>query len=543
MVFTSYGQSKELSSIVVHGAAEENCKSVIEMKQNSVAMAVKSTLSPLTLTAAIDQVADAIMITSADGILQYVNPAFETITGYCQSEVIGQNLKMFESDQHSAEFYREIYDTIRKGEVWSGRLINRRKDGTHYEEDTTISPLRDEMDEITHYVAVKRDVSHEAQLKKQLQQAQKMEAIGTLAGGIAHDFNNILAGIMGYVELAQMDAMENTAVLQNLDKVLLACYRARDLINQILTFSRQNELELKPIQISRVIREVLKLLQATLSSTIEIRQNIGSESCHILADPSQIHQLLLNLCTNAAHAMEESGGTLAVSTRALLLDDQNIDEFPELIPGCYLEMTITDTGHGMDRNTLDRLFDPFFTTKKSNKGTGMGLAVVHGIVKRHKGAIRVRSEPDKGSEFRVVLPKLENQIRLAADKQEILLGGNERILFIDDEESMVEIGSQLLERLGYQVETQTDPLKVLDTFGRKQHNYDLIITDMRMPKMTGITLARILTEIREDLPIILTTGFSELIFEGKLQKMGIKAVLMKPLTMKDLATTVRKVLP
>ena len=512
------------------------------MNQNSATKATNSNFNELPLTAAIDHVADAIMIASADGILQYVNAAFEKITGYSRSEVIGQSLELLESDQESAEFYREIYDTIRKGEVWSGRLINRRKDGTLYEEDTTISPLRDEKHEITHYVAVKRDVSHETQLKKQLQQAQKMEAIGTLAGGIAHDFNNILAGIVGYVELAQMDAPDNTSVLQKLDKVLLASFRAKDLINQILTFSRQNELELKPIQISRVIREVLKLLQATLPSTIEIHQNIGSESFHILADPSQIHQLLLNLCTNAAHAMEASGGTLEVSTRSLLLDDENIDEFPELIPGCYLEMTVTDTGHGMDRNTLDRLFDPFFTTKESNKGTGMGLAVVHGIVKRHKGAIRVLSEPNKGSEFRVVLPKLENQIRLAADKQEILLGGNERILFVDDEESMVDIGSQLLERLGYRVETETDPLKVLDTFGRKQHDYDLIITDMRMPKMTGITLARRLTEIREDLPIILTTGFSELIFEGKLQKMGIKALLMKPLTMKDLAATVRKVL-
>lgn len=261
-----------------------------------------------------------------------------------------------------------------------------------------------------------------------------------------------------------------------------------------------------------------------------------------MADPSQIHQLLLNLCTNAAFALEGSGGTLEVRTRTLLLDDENINEFPELIPGCYLEMTVTDTGHGMNRNTLERLFDPFFTTKKLTKGTGMGLAVVHGIVKRHNGAIRVQSEPDKGSAFRVVLPKLEDQIRPAAKKQEVLLGGNERILLIDDEKSMVDIGSQLLERLGYQVETQTDPLKVLETFRRKQHDFDLIITDMRMPKMTGITLARKLIEIREDLPIILTTGFSELIFEGKLQKMGIKALLMKPITMKDVADTIRKVL-
>lgn len=212
------------------------------MKENAVAKEASSKLNLLPLSAAIDQVADAIIITSADGILQYVNAAFETITGYSRSEVIGQSLEMLQSDQHTPEFYREIWDTIRKGEVWSGRMINRRKDGTLFEEDTTISPVRNETDEITHHVAVKRDVSHETQLEKQLQQAQKMEAIGTLAGGIAHDFNNILSGIMGYVQLAQMDALQNTSVLQKLDKVMLASYRAKDLIKQILAFSRQNEL-------------------------------------------------------------------------------------------------------------------------------------------------------------------------------------------------------------------------------------------------------------------------------------------------------------
>ena len=514
----------------------------MQMKQTAEAKVANSKLNHLPLAAAIDQVADAIMITSVDGILQYVNASFETITGYSRWEVIGQSLKILKSGQHSDEFYQKIWDTIRKGEVWSGRIINRRKDGTLCEEDTTISPLRDESHEIIHYVAVKRDVTHEVQLEKQLQQAQKMEAIGTLAGGIAHDFNNILTGIMGYVELAQLDAHKNDAVLQKLDKVLIASQRAKDLVMQILAFSRQNGLERKPIQISLVIREVLELLQATLPATIKIRQNIGTETHYILADPSQIHQLLLNLCTNAAHAMEASGGTLEVGTRAILLDDDNIHEFPELIPGCYLEMTVTDTGHGMNCSTLERLFDPFFTTKNPTKGTGMGLAVVHGIIQRHKGAIRVQSKQDKGSVFRVVLPKLEDQIRPVAKKQEVLAGGNERILFIDDEVSVVDLGSQMLERLGYQIETATDPLKALETFRRKQRGFDLIITDMTLPKMTGITLARRLIEIREDIPIVLTTGFSEMIVEEKVLQMGIKAILMKPLTMKDLADTIRKVL-
>ena len=499
-------------------------------------------LNHLPLAAAIDQVADAIMITSVDGIIQYVNVAFESNTGYCRSEVIGQNLRIFKSGHHTDEFYRELWDTIRRGEVWSGRIINRRKDGTLIEEDTTISPLRDESHEIIHYVAVKRDVTHEVRLEKQLHQAQRMEAIGTLAGGIAHDFNNILTGIMGYIELAQLDSPNNSSVLQNLEKALIASHRAKNLVMQILAFSRQNELERKPIQIRRLIHEVLELLQATLPTTIEICQNISSETQYILADPSQIHQLLLNLCTNAAHAMEPSGGILEVRTRVILLDDENINEFPELIPGYYLELSVIDTGHGMNSNTLERLFDPFFTTKTPLKGTGMGLAVVHGIVKRHKGAIRVESEPDKGSQFRVILPKLERQIQPVTKKQDILPGGSERILFVDDEESLVDLGSQLLERLGYRIETETDPLKALETFRRKQHVFDLVITDMTMPKMTGITLARKLIEIREDIPIVLTTGFAEAIVEEKVQQMGIKALLMKPLTMKDLADAIYEVL-
>jgi len=499
-------------------------------------------LSRLPLADAIDQVAEAIIITSVDGIVQYVNASFERITGYNRSEVIGQNLGILKSGQHSGRFYREMWDTICSGEVWSGRIINRRKDGTLFEEETTISPLRDESNAIIHYVAVKRDVTHEVQLEKQLRQAQQMEAIGTLAGGIAHDFNNILSAIIGYVELAQLDIPENSPVMLKLDKVLTAGHRAKNLVRQILAFSRQNELERKPVQISLIIREVLKLLQATLPKTIRVRQRIGSEAHCILADSSQIHQLLLNLCTNAAHAMEASGGILEVRTRALRLDHEKSHEFPELIPGCYLELTVNDTGHGMNRGTLERLFDPFFTTKPPSKGTGMGLAVVHGIVKRHQGAIRVQSEADRGSAFQILLPKLEHHIRPAAKKQELLSGGHGRILFIDDEESLADLGGQLLESLGYRVETETDPLKALLAFRRKPRDFDLIISDMTMPKMTGITLARKVMEIRMDIPVVLTTGYSELIVEERALQIGIKALLMKPLTIKDLADAIRKAL-
>lgn len=381
------------------------------MTQDANTGFTNSRIDFMALAAAADQVADAIIVTSVDGTIQYVNAAFERNSGYNRSEVIGQNLRILESGQYTEQFYREMWDTIRTGRIWSGRFINRRKDGTLFEEEATISPLRDDSNAITNYVAIKRDVSHEAQLEKQLRQAQKMEAIGTLAGGIAHDFNNILTAIIGYVELAQWDVNENNPVMQKLNKVLTASHRAKDLVRQILTFGRQNELERLPVQISLAVAEVLKLLQATLPETIEIRRKIGSKAHIVLADSTQIHQLLLNLTTNAAHAMEASGGVLEICTRAFLLNHTNFNEFPELIPGSYLEITVTDTGHGMNRSTLGRIFDPFFTTKEPTKGSGMGLAVVHGIVKRHKGAIRVHSELHHGSAFQILLPNLEDKIR------------------------------------------------------------------------------------------------------------------------------------
>jgi len=396
-------------------------------------------------------------------------------------------------------------------------------------------------------------------LELQLQQAQKMEAIGTLAGGIAHDFNNILAAIIGYTEIASLQVADDNKAKESLNEVLKAGHRAKDLVNQILAFSRPAEEGRKPIQVTSIMKEALKLLRATLPATIETRQNIeiDPDQDTILADPTQIHEVLMNLCTNAAHAMWENGGILEISLQNVEIGIRN-SEFEDdegkppihipyssvdLDPGQYLRLTVSDTGHGMTEKVMKRIFDPYFTTKDKGGGTGMGLSVVHGIIKSHSGTITVYSEQAKGSTFHVYLPLIQEEVQKPdIDDNAPVLTGHERILFVDDEHALVEIAKDILERLGYEVVTRTSSVEALELFRVRAHSFDLVITDMTMPNMTGDKLSRELMKIRSDIPIILCTGYSERISEEKAKGMGIREFVMKPLVMKDLAKTVRKAL-
>lgn len=397
------------------------------------------------------------------------------------------------------------------------------------------------------------------QLQAQLQQAQKMEAIGTLAGGIAHDFNNILAAIIGYTEIASLQVEEGSKVKEGLNEVLKAGHRAKDLVNQILAFSRPADEGRKPIRVTSIIEEALKLLRATLPATIEIRQNIevdpGQDT--ILADPTQIHEVLMNLCTNAAHAMGENGGILEIKLQNMESGIRNPEleydegkslmQIPyspvELAPGQYLRLSVSDTGQGMTPEVIKRIFDPYFTTKDTGQGTGMGLSVVHGIVKSHGGTITIHSEPAKGSSFHVYFPLIQEEVHKPDfDDSAPVLTGHERILFVDDEHALVEIARDILERLGYEVVIRTSSVEALELFRAKADTFDLVITDMTMPNMTGDKLSKELMKIRSDIPIILCTGYSERISEEKAKSMGIREFVMKPLVMKELAKTVRKAL-
>jgi len=377
------------------------------------------------------------------------------------------------------------------------------------------------------------------QLQIQLVQAQKMEAIGTLAAGIAHDFNNILSAIMGYTELAAFELPHENKAQRQLKEVLKGGQRAKELVNQILTFSRQSEHKKQTVEMGPVIKEALKLLRSTLPSTIEIRTDIDTTGT-ILGDPTRVHQIVVNLCANAFHAMHQEGGILHV----MLRDIANVSEplIPDLSPGHYVGLSISDTGPGISSEIVNRIFDPYFTTKKQGEGTGLGLAVVHGIVKSQGGTITVRSKPGKGTRFDVFLPRIDESIDAEQKKPEPIPGGKERILLVDDEEVLAAMGQEMLERLGYEVIARTSSIEALETFRADPQNIDLVITDMTMPLMTGDMLAKELMKTRSDIPIILCTGFSETMTEEKAMAIGIREYLMKPLIMSELAKTIRRIL-
>jgi signal transduction histidine kinase/ActR/RegA family two-component response regulator len=379
-------------------------------------------------------------------------------------------------------------------------------------------------------------------LEAQIRQAQKMEAVGTLAGGIAHDFNNILAAMVGYTELAKIRINNDIRATHHLQDVLKAAQRAKELVRQILAFSRQNELERRPIKLNTIIEEVLHLLRATLPSTIQIHQHLSSTDATVLADPTQIHQILMNLCTNAEHGMREHGGILEVELEAFHVTPLLIKANPAFRLRPYLELTVRDTGKGIPAEIKDRIFEPFFTTKSRGEGTGMGLAVVHGIVTSHDGIITVDSVPDEGTTFHIYFPCVSESAETIVPEKEPMSQGSERILFVDDEEVLSRLGKELLTSLGYHVTVYTNSLEALDAVRMNPQGFDLVITDQTMPSLTGEGLARELLHIRTDLPVILCSGFNYAMSSEKSKALGIATYHMKPLDFRELASTVRRVL-
>ncbi len=381
---------------------------------------------------------------------------------------------------------------------------------------------------------------HESQA--QLQQARKMESIGTLTGGIAHDFNNILNIILGNAELALYDIAKDHPANRQLEEIRAAGLRAAAIVKQLLSFSRRTEQALKPTELIAVVNESLEFLRSTLPTTIELRRHITADRTVISADPVQINQIMINLCINASHAMEQSGGLLDIGMSNLTLDATTAANYADISPGDYLCLSVSDTGDGIAPDIIDRIYDPYFTTKEIGKGSGMGLAVVHGIVKNHHGAITVESRPGKGAIFKLLFPLIAEDPAIDAVDAVGAVGGRETILFVDDEPSILDMSRQMLARLGYAVDAQANPMDALAQFRSAPGRYDLVITDMTMPGMTGTVFAEKLKAIRPDLPIVISTGHSSLIDEHKARELGIDAFIMKPMVTDDIGQIIRKVL-
>ena len=475
--------------------------------------------------------------------LQWANETMHRMLGYEEGSLSGQSARRFYLDDEAyEEVGRKLIPVVDK--EGAGELESQwaRKDGTAFDCRIRACTLYPRDPAKGHIVTIS-DISESKRLEAQLQQAQKMEAIGTLAGGIAHDFNNILGAIIGYAELARMRADQESDVAADLDLVIKSGKRAADLVQQILTVSRRHKKEQRPMQLKYILKEALKMLRATLPSTIEVKEVAGKNMVVINADPAQMHQVIMNLCTNAAHAMQEDGGVLEMGIGDVQVGSEGSEsDCLDLSPGSYLKLTVRDTGYGIPSHLMDKIFDPYFTTKDTGEGTGLGLSVVQGIVKAHEGTITVDSEPGKGTTFHVYLPIIQEEEKPENAPEGPLPTGSERILFVDDEELLIELGSQMLEILGYEVVTKKSSTEALELFRSEPDRFDLVITDMTMPHMTGDKLARELMEIRPDIPIILCTGHSKLISEKQAKEMGIKAFVGKPILKRAMAETVRKVL-
>ncbi len=494
------------------------------------------------LAMAIEHCADGVAITDNLWNVQYINPAFESITGYSGTEFSGENLNLLKSDRQTDSPYEEIESMLRENDVWSGRMVSRKKDGTHYEAEISVSFIRDEIGEIINYVVVHRDITYEVQLENQLRQAQKMEAVGTLSGGIAHDFNNILSAVLGYSELALLKAGDNVGLVRSIRQIHKAGQRATALVRQILTFSRKTIQEKTICRMSLIVKEALEMLRSTIPTTIEIKHKINCKGT-ILADATQIHQIVVNLCTNAYHAMRETGGILEIELLEKEILQKNIRDLM-LEPGKYVLLRVKDTGCGMDDEIMEKMFEPYFSTKMAEEGTGLGLSVVHGIVKGHGGEINAQSEPGKGSVFQIYLPLVEAPEKVKIDQEDEMpmAEGSETIMFVDDEDSLVELARESFGECGYKIKTFENGEQALQAFQQKPYEYDLIVTDMNMPLLNGMDLAREVMRLRPSIPVVLCTGYSKLINKEKAFKMGIRGYLEKPLTMGRLMREVRSVL-
>ena len=503
------------------------------------------------LMSAIEQTTDSIVITDTKGTIQYVNSAFECITGYAREEAIGQNPRILKSGKQDEVFYRELWATISGGKIWQGRMTNKRKDGSFFTEDATISPVYNNDGTLWRYMAIKRDVTEHIRLyeekfrlKEQLQQAQKLESLGRLAGGVAHDLNNLLTPILGYCELLLNDLGENYRHKASVKQIAHAGMRARDIVRQLLVFSRRQTIEMKPVNLNKVLTGFEKLIRRTIREDIAIKLALAPSLPLMMGDIGQLAQVIMNLVVNAQDAMPD-GGMITMETMASELDDHFAATHQGVKPGLYVMLSVSDTGCGMDAETREHIFEPFFTTKDKDRGTGLGLATVYGIVKQHGGNIWVYSEPGKGTTFKIYLPVFRGTYTPEKNKsgaELAALNGNETILLVEDDKPVRDLALDVLRNLGYTVLNAASGEEAIAILDRHDKQIHLLLTDVIMPGMNGKELFAKVAEKHQGLKVIYMSGYTENVIahHGVLEE-GI-VFIQKPFTVQDFAAKIRKVL-
>ena len=496
------------------------------------------------LMTAIGQAAEVVIITDPAGTIQYVNPAFERVTGYTRDEVMGKNPRILKSEAHDAAFYHALWKTISRGEIWEGRIVNKHKDGTLYTEEATISPVRDGSGRLVNYVAVKRDITHDLELEQQIRQSQKMEAIGQLAGGVAHDFNNILQTMMGNIEILLDNFKGDDEQRADLEEIDRGVERAAALTRQLLMFSRRQVMQPKMLDLNLIIEELLKMLRRVIGEDIRLEWVPGNPLGAVQADAGMMEQVLMNLCVNARDAMPH-GGVLIIETQNVLTDAEYCQNHLEGVPGRFVLLSVTDTGEGMDEETIEHIFEPFFTTKGPGKGTGLGLATVYGIVRQHGGMVDLYSEPGKGTTFKVYFPLCAQEAEASSPRVDVdvdVTGGNETILLAEDDAKVRELAERILKHAGYTVLAAEDGEKAVTLFKENADAVALLLLDVIMPNLGGHEAFEIIRGIHPGLPTLFSSGYSEQAVHTNFVLHEGLQLIQKPYTPNALLRKVREVL-
>jgi PAS domain S-box-containing protein len=516
---------------------------VIEGFTSDITERKRSEADRTLLATAVDQAEENILVTDDHRTILYINPAFERSSGYRSEELKGKKLRALRSDKHDEAFYRNMKETLDRGEVWMGVIINKGKDGKDFEIEGAISPVRDASGSVTHLVAAGRNMSRLRKLERELYQAQKMESVGRLAGGVAHDFNNMLGVILGHAELALVEIDSANPVYNSLHEILNAANRSANLIRQLLAFARKQTISPRVINLNETVENMLKMVRRLIGEDIELVWSPGADLWPVKVDPAQIDQIVANLSINARDAIA-GVGRVAIETRNVTLDEAYCLEHPGALPGEYVQLAVNDDGCGMEKEVQDKLFEPFFTTKEVGKGTGLGLATVYGIVKQHNGLIYVRSEPGRGSTFRICLPRVymhtAEERPLPQEKKN--LEGTETVLLVEDEKPILELGKKILERRGYRVLAVQDPVEALELVKSVPGQIDLLITDVIMPRMNGKELAEKLSTFNVGCRYLFMSGYTrDVIAPHGVIDDGLH-FLQKPFSAKNLAEKVREIL-